>query len=78
MFSEFELFRAKKIIQQLAKQNMVSEEKIRAEMEEAIDTGFNNPDPSVQAIWESAPFNHVRPTPEEFILWCSDQLSRNL
>ena len=56
MFSEIELFRAKKAIRDLAKQNGVSEDKIREEMVAAIDAGFTNPDPSVKAFWNSSPF----------------------
>ncbi len=68
MFSETELFRAKKAIRDLAKQNRVSEDKIREEMTAAIDAGFTNQDPSVKAVWKNSPFNESRPSPEEFIL----------
>lgn len=74
MFSEIELFRAKKAIRDLAKQNGVSEDKIREEMAAAIDAGFTNPDPSVKAIWKRSPFTESRPSPEEFILWCMRQI----
>ena len=74
MFSEIELFHAKKAIRALAKQNGVREDKIREEMAAAIDAGFTNPDPSVKAFWETSPFIGSRPSPEEFILWCMNQM----
>ena len=75
MFSEIELFRAKKAIRDLAKQNGVSEDKIREEMVAAIDAGFTNTDSSVKAVWKSSPFTENRPSPEEFILWCIKQIN---
>ena len=76
MFSELELYRAKKAIRELAKAEGVSEEAIRFEMEQAIDAGFNTPDPSVRKIWKASPFNGAKPSPEEFILWCSMQIDQ--
>lgn len=74
MFSELEIYRAKKIIRELAKANGVSENDIRSEMEQAIDIGFNNTDPSAEAIWKDSPFDGTKPSPEAFILWCAAQI----
>lgn len=76
MFSELELYRAKKAIRELAKAGGVSEETIRFEMEQAIDAGFNSPDPTAQKIWKASPFDGAKPSPEEFILWCSMQIDQ--
>ena len=76
MFSELELYRAKKVIRELAKANGVSEEVVRSEMEQAIDAGFNSHDPSIEAIWKASPFNGTKPSPEEFILLCAAQIDQ--
>ena len=74
MFSEIELFRAKKAIRDIARQNEVSEDKIREEMGAAIESGFTNSDPAIRAMWKSSPFAEAMPSPEEFILWCFKQI----
>ena len=51
----------------------LSEESIRIEMENAIDDGYNNPDPTVKGVWDDEPFRGTKPSPEEFILWCALQ-----
>lgn len=38
-------------------------------MKEAINTGLNDPDPTVQARWETFQYMGAEPTIEEFILW---------
>lgn len=43
MFSELELYRAKRIIREMAKTNGVSEDEIRAEMNKAIEAGMSDP-----------------------------------
>ena len=75
MFSELELFHAKKAICNLAKQKGVSEDEIRKEMAAAIDAGFSSPDSSAKAVWTKSPFNGSKPSPEEFILWCVTQIN---
>ena len=59
MFSELELYRAKRIIREMAKTNGVSED---------------DPTPTAQAAWKASPFNGSKPSPEEFILWCASQI----
>ena len=51
----------------------LSEESIRIEMENAIDAGYNNSDPTVKSVWDDEPFRGTKPSPEEFILWCALQ-----
>ena len=74
MFSDLELYRARKTIKELARANGVSEADIRAEMNKAIEVGFSAPDSSVRDAWAASPFNSKKPTPEEFILWCASQI----
>ena len=76
MFSELEMFRAKKIIREMAKTNGVSEEEIRAEMNKAIEAGMSASTPTAQAAWKASPFYGSKPSPEEFILWCASQIDR--
>ncbi len=74
MFNEMDLYRARKMIQELAKSEGIAEEEMRMEMEKAIETGFSNQDPTVKKIWRASPFRDNRPSLEEFILWCASQL----
>ena len=74
MFSELELYRAKRIIREMAKTNGVSENEIRAEMNKAIEAGMSDPTPTAKAAWKASPFNGSKPSPEEFILWCAPQI----
>ena len=76
MFSELELYRAKRIIREMAKTNGVSEDEIRAEMNKAIEAGMSDPTPTAQAAWKASPFYGSKPSPEEFILWCASQIDR--
>ncbi len=76
MFSELELYRAKRIIREMAKTNGVSEDEIRAEMNKAIEAGMSNPTPTAQAAWKASPFYGSKPSPEEFMLWCASQIDR--
>ena len=36
-------------------------------MQIAIDAGFNNPDPQVQAMWDNIKYPGEKPTPEDVI-----------
>ena len=69
MYKERELKRAAQIIKQIARDNNVPEEQVRADMQEAMDYGRNNPDPIAQARWKEFRYAGSEPTLEEFILW---------
>ena len=56
-----------KALQEVARQNGVSVEEVRREIELALQVGQANPDPQVQAQWASVPRKGDRPTPEEVI-----------
>lgn len=72
--SNKELSRAKVAIHAIAMKNGTTDEAVRDEMTYAIESGYNNPDPSVQAYWRNTPFSDRVPTPEEFMLWYANQL----
>ena len=48
MFSEFDLYRVKKVIRELANAKGIEEKEMRAEMEMTIEAGFSNPDPVIK------------------------------
>ena len=54
------------ILQQLARQNGMTKDQVLREMEAAIEAGWNDPDPAVQATWKKLPF-HGKPSVSEFI-----------
>ena len=72
--SKADLLKANAAIHAIAKKNSITENEVRAEMTLAIESGYNNPDPTVQAYWRSTPFSGRKPSPEEFLLWCANQL----
>lgn len=68
---------AKDIIKQVARNNGVSEEEVRAEMKAAMMAGWNNPDPKVRELWSSIPCEGKMPTPEELIIWAAIEVTKN-
>ena len=71
MFTTEELKRASEIINLIAAKNHLPEEQIRAELQDAMNCGRNDPDPSVQAHWAGFHYAGPEPTAEEFVLWVS-------
>ncbi len=69
MYTKQELRKAADIIKKVAKDNNVSEEQVRADMQKAMDSGRNSPDPIAQKLWEGFHYAGSDPTLEEFILW---------
>lgn len=69
MYTEKVLKAAAGIIAQIAREYHVPEAQVRTDMEEAMNTGRNDPDPAVQTQWKTFHYAGVEPTPEEFILW---------
>ncbi len=69
MYTKRELRTAKCIIRKIARENNVSEARVRADMKEAIKYGKSSPDPAVQARWAAFRYSGAEPTVEEFILW---------
>lgn len=62
------------IFEKVAKQHGVSRDEVYSEIQKAIDVGFNNPDPSVQAEWKKMNISGEHPTPEEVLAYMVKQL----
>lgn len=60
----------KKVLKEIAKQEGISIKEVYREMQIAIDAGFFNPDPSIQAAWRNVPLLHGKPKPEDVIMYC--------
>ena len=58
-----------KIIKQIAKENHTTPEKIRREMEAAIEAGKRSSDPAVQARWAAIPHKGAEVTLEDVIYY---------
>ena len=71
MITDIEKAQVARIIKRIARENQVSEARVRADMKEAMDYARNNPDPAVQREWASFHYDGDEPTVEEFILWVS-------
>ncbi len=69
MYTQEELDRASATLSIMAAKNGISEERMRAEIQETIDYARNNPDPTVQEKWKEAQFGTDGPSIEEFIVW---------
>lgn len=59
--------RFNEILKAIAKQNNTTPQEVLKDMQTAIDTGYDNPDPAVQAKWSTIPHKGERPTAEEVI-----------
>lgn len=55
------------LIKKVAEKHHTTVEEVYREMQIAIDAGFDNPDPAVQAEWKKIKMKGDRPTPEEVI-----------
>ena len=74
MITDIEKAQVARIIKRIARENHVSEARVRADMKEAMDFGRSNPDPAVQQEWASFHYDGDEPTVEEFILWMSKKI----
>lgn len=66
--------RTNDIFAKVAKQHGVSRDEVYKEIQIAIDAGFDNPDPKVQAEWKKMSIRGERPTPEEVLAYMVKQL----
>lgn len=64
----------KRSLASVAKQNGVSVDEVKREIQKAIDIGMANPDPKIQAFWNSIPRAGERPTPEEVISFFAKEM----
>lgn len=69
MYTKKEKRKVENIIKEIARQNNVSEAQIRTDMQEAMNSSRNSPDPTAQAFWVTFNSTGTEPTLEEFILW---------
>ena len=61
------------ILQQIASINGTSPSEVRREMEAAMASALQNPDPTVQKMWNSIPRKGKAPTLDEFMEYLIDQ-----
>ena len=66
--------RTNDIFEKVAKQHGVTRMEVYSEIQKAIDEGFSNPDPSVQAEWKKMNMKGEKPTPEEVLAYLVGQL----
>lgn len=64
----------KKILKKIAEKEGISVEEVYREMQTAIDAGFSNPDPAIQAAWRNIPLPCGKPRPEDVIAYCTGML----
>ena len=57
----------KKILEQIASSSQITPSLLREQMESAMEAALENPDPAVQAMWNSIPKQGRKPTLEEFM-----------
>lgn len=67
--------KGKKIIKQIAKQNGVSVDEVRRDMEIAIKEAYQNP--ATRQEWSRLFGEGIMPTPEEFICTISKEVKSN-
>ena len=61
------------ILRQMARAANTTPEKIRQEMESAMASALQNPDPVVQQMWDSIPRKGDTPTLDEFMEYLIQQ-----
>ncbi len=66
--------KATKALKKLAKQNRISVEAVRHEIELAIAEGMKSTEPQARVFWASIPHKGERPTPEEVIAYITDMV----
>ena len=64
----------KTIFEKVAEKFHTTPEEVYAEIQRAIDAGFDSPDPEVQAEWRKVKIKGDRPTPEEVINYALGEL----
>ncbi len=64
------------VIKRVAKKYGTTPDEVRKEMSLAIQEGFNNPDPEVQAMWRKLFPDGKQPSPEKFIQVLAGEVKR--
>lgn len=65
-------FSAQKSLEAVARKKGVSVEEVKREIEFVITIARENPDPKIQAFWNSVPHKDKVPTPEEVIAYIAE------
>lgn len=65
-----------RVLAEIALKNGVSVAEVRKEIQAALDEGMKNPDPKVQAYWNSIPRKGDKPTLQEVITHLSNQIKK--
>ena len=73
-----ELKQATRAIEEIARREHKTVAQVRADMVEAMMSGWNNPDPQVQEMWKQIPCEGEMPTPEELIVWAKHRVQNGL
>jgi len=63
-----------KVLAEIAQKNGVSVAEVRREIQAALDEGMKNPNPNVQAYWNSIPRRGEKPTINEVITCISKRI----
>ena len=64
-----------KAIEAIAARNGVTADEVRREIQLAIDLAMQDSDPEIRKRWDSIPSKGKKPTPEELILYISQNIS---
>ena len=65
-----------KVLAEIALKNGVSVADVRSEIQVALDEGMKNPDPNVQAYWNSIPRKGDKPTLQEVITHLANKIKK--
>ena len=60
--------KATKAFMKIAKQENITVDQVKIEIQKVIDMGLSNQDPLVKSRWDSLKIKGRNPTPEEFVL----------
>ena len=71
------MMKVNKTLIQIAATYGVSVTEVRRDIHEALDAGWNNPDPQVQEYWRNIPCKSDRPTMEEVIRFMANETKRH-
>lgn len=64
----------KKVLREIAKNEGISQKEVYREMQKAINAGYNNPDPAIQAAWKEVFMPFGKPRPEDVIRYCAKKV----
>lgn len=64
----------KKVLKKIAKMEGISVREVYREMQTAIEAGYANQSPAVQAAWSNVPLPYGKPRPEDVFTYCLNQI----